>query len=358
MNSLGALLGIERPLLLAPMSGGPGTPHLVGTVSRSGGLGVLGVSGMTCETAAQAVRAALRHSGGAPVGVNAQVAPPVPATGDEREILAVLRPFRQELGLPDEPPEPPPSDEPVALIAAALEAGASAVTTFGDPGPALEVAYRAGVPLLAMVTSAEEAVRAITSGAQGVIAQGWEAGGHRGTYEVGPWSLPDDELAALLPEVVSAARGLAGPGGSPVPVVASGGIVDAGGVRAALAAGASGVSCGTVFLQASESGVPEVYRETLRHTSPDATVVTDLVTGRPARWVRNRLVDALVAADVGHAGWPRQSALLADLRRAAAAAGRADLLPMLAGSRAAGSGPVRPAAQIVAELFAGVTARR
>jgi nitronate monooxygenase len=348
VNKLCKLLRIDVPVLLAPMAGGPGTPELAAAVSRSGGLGVLGISGMSRDAAGAAVAAARRLADGAPIGVNAQVAPPVPATGDERAILAVLQPFRRELGLPDEPPAPPAADPPARLIDVALEAGAAVVTTFGDPAPVHDAVRRAGVPLLVMVTTAGEAAAVARAGADGVIAQGSEAGGHRGTFDVGG-ALPLEPLAALLPAVLGAVGALR----PDLPVVASGGIVDGDGARAAFDAGADGVSCGTVFLQAAEAGVPDAYRAALRTAGPEASVVTDAVTGRPARWIRNRLVDALVEAGAGHAGWPRQGALIADLRRAAAEQGRADLLPMLAGQHSAGTGTTRPAADIVAELAAG-----
>lgn len=343
MTRLCELLGIRVPVLLAPMAGGPGTPALAAAVTRAGGLGVLGISGVTRAAAAAMVEEARVAGDGGPVGVNAQVAPPTAPTCDEAALLEVLRPFRRELGLPEEPPARPPADPPVELVGAALEAGASVVTTFGDPGPVAALAAGAGVPLLAMVTTRAEALRAVEVGAQAVIAQGSEAGGHRGTFAVGDGPLPLVGLIALVPAVLDAV-------GPDVPVVASGGVVDRAGVDAAVAVGAAGVSAGTVFLQAAEAGVGDVVRAALRRAGPEDSVVTDAITGRPARWLRNRLVDALVEANVGNAGWPRQGALIADLRRAAAEQGRDDLLPMLAGQRSAATGGRRPAEEIVAEL--------
>jgi nitronate monooxygenase len=148
---------------------------------------------------------------------------------------------------------------------------------------------------------------------------------------------------ALVPQVVDAV-------GAGVPVVASGGIMDGRGIVAALALGAQGVSLGTCFLASTESATAEAYLGALPNTAAERTVVSDVITGRPARWVRNRLVDALVEADAGTLGWGRQAPLIADLRRAAAEQGRADLLPMLAGEGAALSGERQPAADIVARL--------
>jgi nitronate monooxygenase len=189
-----------------------------------------------------------------------------------------------------------------------------------------------------------------------VIAQGREAGGHRGSFSGGDPAAGGGTIS-LVPQVADAV----GPG---VPVVASGGIMDGRGIAAALALGASGVSLGTRFLASAESNLAEAYVTTLHETRAEQTVVTDVITGRPARWVRNRLVDALVEAGAGTLGWGRQAPLVADLRRAAAEQGRADLMPMLAGEGAALSGGREPAAAIMARLeretelaLAGLAAR-
>ena len=329
------------------MAGGPNTPALVSEVSRSGGLGVLGLTGMSLEAAAAATREAIAGSGGAPVGVNAQLAPRSPATGDPDRIAAVLAGFRAELGLAKASElAHNPGAAPLELLEAGVVAGASVITTFEDPTPAIPLARRAGIPLLAMVTTPREAMLAVAAGADGVIAQGSEAGGHRSAFvgiDVRP-ARPEVGTLALVPQIVDAVD-------SSVPVVASGGIMDGRGIAAALALGASGVSLGTCFLVARESGVPECYRRALADCPADGTVVTDALTGRHARWIRNRLVDALVEANAGTLGWGAQGASIAEVRRAAAAQERIDLLPMLAGQGAGLAGDSRPAAEIVARLL-------
>lgn len=335
------LLGIRVPIALAGMATGPGTPELVAAVTRAGGLGVFGASGMTCAALERDIARVRELVPDGPFGVNAQLAPPTPATGERARILEVMRPFRRELGLPDEPPEPAKPDPPAALIECALALGAAVITTFDDPASVAEATRAAGARLVAMVTTADEARRALASGAEAVIAQGSEAGGHRGTY--GGGEARGGGVVALVPQVVDAV----GPG---VPVLASGGIMDGRGITAAFALGAQGVSLGTCFLGSAESGAPDVYAATLHATPADQTVVTDLVTGRPARWIRNRFLDALLEADAGTLGWGRQAALVGDLRRAAAEQGRGDILPMLAGEGAAMSGEREPAAEIVARL--------
>jgi nitronate monooxygenase len=335
------LLGIRVPILLAGMANGPGTPELVAAVTGAGGLGVFGASGMTCAALERDLARVRELVPNGPFGVNAQLAEPTPATGERDRILAVLAPFRRELGLPEEPPEPTKPDPPVALIECALASGATVVTTFDDPAPVASATHAAGARLLPMVTRVDEARRALACGADGVIAQGSEAGGHRGTF--GGGEARGGGLIALVPQVVDAA----GPG---IPVAASGGIMDGRGIAAAFALGAQGVSLGTCFLGSAESGAADAYADALPNTPADRTVVTDLITGRPARWIRNRLVDALVEADPGTLGWGRQAPLVADIRRAAAEQGRADILPMLVGEGAAMSAGRRPAAEIVARL--------
>jgi nitronate monooxygenase len=181
-----------------------------------------------------------------------------------------------------------------------------------------------------------------------VIAQGTEAGGHRSAFAgAGDAARPEVGVLALVPQVVDAI-------GEDAPVVASGGIMDGRGIAAALALGAAGVSLGTRFLVARESGVPECYRTAIAACPADGTVVTAALTGRPARWIRNRFVDAVVEAGAGTLGWGEQGASIREIRQAAATQGRADILPMLAGQGAALAGDPQPAAAIV-ELLLGQT---
>lgn len=340
-------LGIELPILLAPMAGGPSTPELVAAVSRAGGLGVHGVTGLGADRVRAEVARAVELADGRPVGVNVQLAPRRPGAGDPEALRAVLAPLEGEVDAAPVEGGPPP-DPPVELVRAALEAGAAAVSgALGDPAPLAPAAAAAGVPLLAMVSSVGEARAAVAAGADVLIAQGWEAGGHRTTFDVEGAPLPAVGTMALVPAVVDAVD---------IPVAAAGGIGDGRAVAAALALGAQGVSVGSRFLLAEEAGVPAALRDALARLDATDTFVTDALTGRPARWVRNRLALAL---DEGppSLGWvPEQRALLAPLRAAAAEAGRDDLLPILAG-QAAGLDPrVLPAEQIVRELADGARA--
>ena len=341
------LLGIRVPILLAPMAGGPATPELVAAVTRSGGAGIFGATGMTRAAIGAAVEQALAL-GGPPVGVNVQLAPPSPGPGDAAATERYLAPLLAELGVErGSVEEPPPADPPLALVEAALGAGATIVSAaLGDPAPLAPLARAADAPVVAMVSTVDEARRSVASGADVLIAQGAEAGGHRTTFDL-DGGLPLVGGMALVPRVVDAVE---------VPVVAAGAIMDGRGLAAALALGAQGVAVGTRFLLAEEAGVSDAYRGRLLAAADTDTFVTDAVTGRPARWVGNRVARALAEEGPPSLGWPAQHMALAPLRAAAARAGDAELLPVLAGQGAGMAAAVGPAAEIVEEIADGARA--
>src|SRR5262245_10839227 len=347
-NRLCEVLGIRHPVVLAGMAGGYTTPELVAAVSEAGGLGTFGLNAMTVEAAGDAVRRA-RALTAAPIAVNVLVAPPTPPDrrGDDPD--AALGQFRKELGLPARAPAPPRQATPRELVTAGLEAGASVVSVaLGDPGDLRDLARAAGAPLVAMASSVEDAVRCVQSGADVVVAQGAEAGGHRSTFD-----LPEDGevpmvgTLALVPQVVRAVD---------VPVVAAGGIMDGRGLAAALALGAQGAQLGSRFLVAAESGAPEGYRRRLREARDTDSVLTRAISGRPARGIPNRLMAALEAAGPPALGYPRQAGASADLRAAAAAADRPDLIALWAGQAAGMATGSPPAAAIVEEVVAEAAA--
>ena len=347
-NRLCEILGIRHPILLAGMAGGYTTPELVAAVSEAGGLGSFGLSGLTAEAAADAVERGRRLTA-APIAVNVLLAPPTPPDRRGHDPQPALEPLRRELGLPVAPPPPPPPATPRALVSAGLEAGASVVSVgMGDPGDVRDLARAAGVPVVAMASSVEDAVRSVQSGADVIVAQGSEAGGHRSSFD-----LPEDGEVplvgtfALVPQVVRAVG---------VPVVAAGAVMDGRGLAAALALGAQGVQRGTRFLAAAESGAPEGSRRRLREAHDIDTVITRALSGRPARGLPNRLTAALEAAGPPALGYPRQALASADLRAAAAAADRPDLIALFAGQAAGLARDEPAAAEIVERVLAEAVA--
>lgn len=276
--------------------------------------------------------------------MNVLLAPPSDGTGDPEAVHRFLAPYRSEPGLPDRAPRPRPSAPAPELVEAALGAGAAVVTVgLGDPAPVAGLARRAGAPLVAMVATVADARRAVASGADAVVAQGAEAGGHRSNFVVGPHGeVPLVGTLALVPQVIRAVG---------VPVVAAGGIMDGRGLVAALALGAEGVQLGTLFLTAREAGSAALYRRRVRNAAETDTIVTAAVTGRPARMLRSRLVDALAREGPPPIGWPAQAAATADLRAAADERGAGDLAVHLAGQAAGMAPPGDPGAE---EIVAGL----
>jgi len=193
-----------------------------------------------------------------------------------------------------------------------------------------------------MVTTVEEAVLVAEGGADVVIAQGAEAGGHRSTFEFDPsGEVPLVGTMALVPQVVDAVD---------VPVIAAGGIVDGRALLAALALGAARAQIGTRFLLARESGTHEAYRERLLAATEENTLVTRAFTGRPARGLRNQFVEEYQYAGPEPLAWPLQSAAASDIYAAAQAANNGHYSPLFAGQGLRLLKEEQGAAEIVEEI--------
>ena len=241
---------------------------------------------------------------------------------DPGPLLDQLTPYFAELGLPA-PAAPEPVPDPFERnLPAVLASGAAVFSfTFGIPPAAAIAAVKArGMMLLGTATTVEEAVALEAAGVDAVVAQGGEAGGHRGTFAT-EFAAGMVGTMALVPQVVDAVG---------VPVVASGGIMDGRGIAAALALGASAAQMGTAFLTCEEAGIPDAYKDAILAARDDETQLTRAFSGRPARGIVNRFM-----AEVDRAGralpFPLQNALTRPLRTAAARAGRAEFLSLWAG---------------------------
>jgi nitronate monooxygenase len=303
------------------MAGGGDTPALVAAVSSAGGLGCIGAAYSTPAQIHELARA-VRSQTTRPFGIN--LFAPVPMehpSGHVAAALALLKPYYDELGI--DPPQdlPQPAWTFDEQFAAVLESGAAVFSfTFGLlPAGAMQ-AVRERMFVMGTATTVAEAVAQARSGVDAVIAQGSEAGGHRGTFAV---SFEEAMVGtiALVPQVVDAVR---------TPVVASGGIMDGRGVAAALALGASAVQLGTAFLTTEEAGIPQAYKDAILAAGEHETRITRAFSGRPARGIVNRFMSEMDAA-AATLPFPYQNALTRPLRQTAAREGRADMLSLWAG---------------------------
>jgi nitronate monooxygenase len=324
-------LAVDVPILQGPFGGGFSTVRLAAAVSNAGGLGGYGALTLTPEEIAQLV-ADLRQQTARPFNVNLWV--PIPGQDDRAvtpaqiaRAFARLRPHTEPFGLTElEPPPrflPPFHDQLEALLSARPP-----VFSFimGIPDPAiLREAKRRGIVTIGTATTVDEAVAIADAGADLVVASGSDAGGHRGSF-LRPADASLVGTMSLVPQVVSAVT---------IPVIAAGGIADGRGVAAALALGAEGVQIGTAFLASPEAGAPDVHRRMLGGPSSRWTRLTRVFSGRDARAVENAFMSSFDEDPDALLPFPAQGWLTAPMRRAAADAGRADLLPLWAGQSAA-----------------------
>jgi nitronate monooxygenase len=323
------LLGIELPIIQAPMAGVQGSA-LAAAVSNAGGLGslpcaMLDGDALRKELAATAALTARPYN--ANFFCHSQ---PEPST--ERETLwrSALAPFAAEYGLDPNAVAPGPARLPFSRVAAELlsEFRPAVVSFhFGLPSEDLLALVRGwGAKVLSTATTVEEAHWLEARGVDAIIAQGLEAGGHRGMF------LSDDldsqvGTFALVPQLVRAVR---------IPVIAAGGIADAQGVAAALKLGAAGVQVGTSYLLCPEASTSPVHRAALKSETARHTALTNLFSGRPARGIMNRLMRELGPLSSAAPAFPLASAALAPLRAKAENMGRGEFSPLWAGQNASG----------------------
>jgi nitronate monooxygenase len=334
------LLGIELPILQAPMLNAA-TPELAAAVSEVGGLGALGSAMLSVEELRREA-AAVRELTDRPFQLNFFCHPP-PEVGPElaaraREHFAALY-AELDLGEPPEP-EAPELRFDEARLEALLEIRPAVVSFhFGMPAPEAVAAIRdAGMPLLATATTVAEALQLEQAGVDAVVAQGSEAGGHRGSFLVDGDDGPVGTLA-LVPQVVDAVS---------VPVIAAGGIADARQLAAVLALGAGAAQIGTAFLACPESGISDVYREALRTAQAEATTLSRSFSGRPARVLANRVTRELEAV----LPYPAQLSLTMPLRGILPAGDPGAFQPLFAGQSAA-LARAAPAGEVARELAGG-----
>jgi nitronate monooxygenase len=344
--TLQSLLGIELPIIQAPMAGVQGSALAV-AVSNAGGLGSLPGALLGPDALRQEL-AAIRAQTVKPINVNFFChTPPSPDAQREAAWRATLGPYYEEFGIAasmngDRVGRAPFGPE----VADVLDEFRPAVVSFhfGLPSPELLARVRSwGPKVLSSATTVDEARWLEARGVDAIIAQGFEAGGHRGMF------LSDDLTTqvgtlALVPQIVAVVK---------TPVIAAGGIADAKGVTAALALGAAGVQVGTAYLLCAETATSAVYRAALKSAAAGHTALTNVFTGRPARAIVNRLVKEVGPINPAVPAFPSAASALAPLRARAEELESGDFSPLWSGQNAGGCKEIT-AAELTRELAAGL----
>lgn len=342
MNALTSRLGITYPIFQAPMAGSQGAKLAI-AVSNAGGLGALPCAMLTANAMQTELHAIRKDTLGA-INVNF-FCHKTPTRDVEREAMwrRKLLPYYQELGIaPSSILEAPPRAPFSAEMAELLSEFEPEVVSFHFGLPARALLDRVkqwDAVVMSTATTVEEALWLEANGADVVIAQGYEAGGHRGMFLTSDLSTQIGTMA-LVPQIVAAVG---------IPVVAAGGIATAGGVQAALALGASAVQVGTAFLFCPEASTSPLHRAALNSADATHTAITNVYTGRPARGIVNRAMRELGFMNVDAPAFPLAATAMFPLRAALEEQGNHDFSPLWAGQNAS-SGRDIGAAELVREL--------
>jgi nitronate monooxygenase len=347
-NRIQNLFGIELPIIQAPMAGVAFSDMVVG-VCEAGGLGSLACALLTPEQIVQEVKT-IRQQTSRPVNLNFFCHQP-PKADAERETAwrTILEPYFIELGL--DPTAVPPAPGRAAFDSAMCDLVAELRPNvvsfhFGLPEKTLVARLRTtGAKILSSATTVDEAQWLESQGCDAIIAQGVEAGGHRGMF------LTDDVLTqlgtlSLVPQIVDSVK---------VPVIAAGGIADARGIAAAFALGAAAVQIGTAYLLSPEARISPLYRDALRDKG-NQTVLTNVFTGRTARAIANRIVREIGPTSKLAPDFPLAGRFSAPLRAASEAKGGTDFTPMWSGQAACLAREL-PAKEITQRLASETLAR-
>ncbi|HUV53512.1 MAG TPA: nitronate monooxygenase [Dehalococcoidia bacterium] len=358
------MLDIKYPIILAGMGGmgGPVSgPELVAAVSNAGGLGILGCAFLSPRKIDEMIRKTKRLTD-KPFGVDTIIPPEVPQIGTTADFKAELQSVAPSAG----------SDEPDVIEKLRKELGVPApggglgylgriaedtvwsqeafkeqvevimehrvpvwAAALGDPAPYEKECHARGIKIIGVVASARGARRLVKSGADIIAASGAESGGHNSRIGT----------MVLIPQVVDAV--------SPVPVVAGGGIGDGRGLVAALALGAVGVWCGTVFLGTHEAIYEDYHKQKILESTEDDTMVSKVITGKQARYLKNRLIEAWDKAKIPTLPMPMQSIAIIPILDGAYEAKMADIIPAPAGQIVGMIKDLKPAKQVVEEMVAG-----
>jgi nitronate monooxygenase len=338
------LSGIELPIIQAPMAGSA-LSDMVVAVSEAGGLGSLACALLSVENARKELEI-IRQKTSRPINANFFCHQP-PPEDHAREINWRQRLDAYYIELDAETNTSIPSsaratiDEKMCDLVAEFRVKVVSFH-FGLPGKDLLLRFRkTGAKILSSATSVSEARWLEDQGCDAIIAQGFEAGGHRGMFLTEDISTQVGTMA-LVPQIVDAVK---------VPVIAAGGIADGRGILAAFALGAAAVQIGTAYLQCPESQISPLYRQALKGTKDNDTAITNVFTGRPARAIANRFVREVGPMSDIAPKFPLAAAALAPIRAKSELAGSSDFTPMWSG-QSARLGRELPAAELTKQLAA------
>jgi nitronate monooxygenase len=342
--TLQQLLGIELPIIQAPMAGAQGSALAV-AVSNAGGLGSLPCAMLDVDAIREELTA-IRAQTSKPFNVNFFChTQPEASAGREAAWRAALAPYFAEYGIDASSIPAQAGRQPFGVeVAEVLNEFKPAVVSFQFGLPSSELlarVRRGGARILAAATTVDEARWLEAHGADAVIAQGLDAGGHRGCFLTDDLSTQMGTLA-LVPQVVQAVR---------IPVIAAGGIADAKGVAAVMALGAAGVQVGTAYLLCAEATTSAVHRAALKSDAARVTALTNVFTGRPARGIVNRIVREVGPISAAAPPFPLAVSAVAPLRARAESLGSGDFSPLWAGQNTSGCKEIS-AATLTRELAA------
>lgn len=321
-TELTILLQIEYPIIQAPMAGGATTPQLVSEVSNSGGLGMIGAGYLNADQVRTAIQEVHQRTT-LPFGVNLFVVEEQEISdSDLHKSFDALEPFREKFELPDEVPDVKASLSIERQVDVIIDEGVPVCSfTFGIPTQSIINRLKENnIIVIGTATTVEEAIAVERAGMDAVVAQGSEAGGHRGSF-LGERKGGHIGTMALVPQVVDHVK---------IPVIASGGIMDARGFAAAAMLGAVGVQIGTVFLTTTESGAHDLHKKAIMNATEENTVITKSFSGKEARGIENDYI-RLMNDNAFIAPYPIQNTLTKSIRKEAANQGNGGYMSLWAG---------------------------
>lgn len=338
-----SLFGIQHPIIQSPMAGSS-SPELVAAVSNAGGLGGFGAAPLS-PADLRATIGKIRLLTDKPFNINLFASASEQVDENTRvpdRYGALLKAYHREVGLPDTLPTPRKIFGPAkGQLEVLIEERVPIISFhFGVEQSQVDAIHSAGLKVICSATNLAEAQHLDQLGVDAIIAQGGEAGGHRGTYLGSPEQSLIGTLA-LVPQVVDTVS---------TPVIAAGGIMDGRGIVACAALGASAVQMGTAFLGCNELNTAPAWKLRLSNSTPSDTTVTSAISGKPARGLRNRYIDEVEALESPLLPYPLQYSMSGPLRKRAAETDNNDFQVMWSGQ---GLGLYRslPAADLITNLL-------